>query len=305
MSNQNISKELLDILTCPNCRFPLENLQNKALLCKNCLNKYEFLESGQIDLRLKNPKLLSLDFNLDLRSADNFTSPKAFLQENQHPEVLFGDSEIPHHLSKELLSYFPKAQSNNEFVLDLGCGDALHRAVCDRTGFNYVGMDYSHPKAPILGDAHALPFRDESFGFVLSIAVLEHIQYPFVMIKEASRVMRKNGVLIGTVSFQEPFHGNSFYHHTHLGLSNLLSFGGFKIIELAPNKGWQVFNAQSRMAAWAIFPSVPSNLSRMIIKFPQVLSNAWLRLIEIYKKKAFKESRAFINAGSFSFVARK
>ena len=305
MPINQIPKCLLEILICPACRLPLDIHQSNGLICKNCSSQYILSESGQLDLRLKNSKKINIEFELEPQQAGNHPTPTGFFEENPHPEVLFNNSEIPHHLSKALLSYFPKAKYDDDFVLDLGCGDALHRSVCERTGFNYVGMDYSHPKAPILGDAHALPFDYESISFILSIAMFEHIRYPFVMIKEVARVLKKGGTLIGTVAFQEPFHGNSYYHHTHLGLSNLLSYGGFKIVQLAPNRGWQVFDAQARMSAWAMFPGIPRSFSRTLIGIPQVLSNVWLRILKILKPKSSNISRAFINAGSFSFVARK
>src|SRR4030095_14421423 len=105
----------------------------------------------------------------------------------------------------------------------------------DVAGFHWMGLDYSASEAPILGDAHALPFETESIEFVLSLAVLEHIQHPAVAIQEINRVLKRGGLYLGTVAFLEPFHGNSYYHHTHLGTFNSLRLGGFDVERVAPN----------------------------------------------------------------------
>jgi ubiquinone/menaquinone biosynthesis C-methylase UbiE len=47
----------------------------------------------------------------------------------------------------------------------------------------------------ILGDAHLLPFRDESFHLVVSIGLMEYVQKDIVL-KEIARTMKKGGLLI-------------------------------------------------------------------------------------------------------------
>lgn len=106
-------------------------------------------------------------------------------------------------------------------MLDLGCGDGAFKQVCAHTNLEYIGMDYSG-RAPILGNAESSPFKDNSFDFVLSIAVFEHIRNPFVAIREIARVLKSGCVFIGTVAFLEPFHMASYYHMTHLGTHYLL-----------------------------------------------------------------------------------
>lgn len=187
-------------------------------------------------------------------------------------------------------------------VLDLGCGTGLHRAVCERAGFQWVGLDYGEVGAPIWGDAHALPFADDSFEFILTIAVFEHIQYPFVMIQEARRVLKPGGIMIGTVAFLEPFHARSYYHHTHLGTLNVLRYGGFDVEAVAPRRAWMALRAQASMG---LFPKMPSLLSRLIVAPVDILHRLWWRAAALISPKASEAIRLRMTAGSFTFVATK
>ncbi|MCI0470073.1 MAG: class I SAM-dependent methyltransferase, partial [Candidatus Aminicenantes bacterium] len=264
--------------------------------------------SGALDLHLKNKKKYPLEFTLDppgaplLHPDDLDFKP---LTVKPDAEVDFTGVAMPVHISKELLSYFPKAAGSDSLVLDLGCGYAIHRQVCEHAGFEYVGLDYQAPGAPISGDAHALPFKDNSFEFILSVAVFEHIRYPFVMIREAYRVLKPGGKLIGTVAFLEPFHGNSFYHHTHSGVFNTLHYGGFAIERIAPGERWSVFAAQAHMAR--LFPRMPRRLSGFIVRLPHLLSKLWWRIGGLVYPKSRNSRFECIRdtTGAFAFIAGK
>jgi SAM-dependent methyltransferase len=224
------------------------------------------------------------------------------LPTNSAPEVDYTNVDVPHHLSKELLSHFPKARSENSWMLDLGCGNAVHRNVCEHAGFKYVGLDYDCADAPLLGDAHSLPFKNQSFEFILSIAVLEHIRFPFVMMKEAYRVLKPGGVFIGTVAFLEPFHQDSFYHHTHLGTYNSLQEGGFKIVHICPSNQWSALAAQATMG---LFPRLPRLLCLSIVMPVQAIHKLWWKIGGVLLKKDVERTRLLTTTGAFTFIARK
>lgn len=75
-------------------------------------------------------------------------------------------------------------------------------------GFETYGIDVS-PEAVFsakekgvnarIADARDLPFADESFGAVLMLDMLEHIEDDYKALKEAHRVLAKGGILIASV----------------------------------------------------------------------------------------------------------
>jgi ubiquinone/menaquinone biosynthesis C-methylase UbiE len=300
----NLDPKVLGILQCPYCKGKLNQDSDDGLLCRHDDVVFRWTGTGSLDMRPKKP--LSVDISFEVTPTNNLS--EILWHDNVVPnpmsEVNFGNIPAPHHLSRELMSHFPKAKKDDELVLDLGCGDTVHRNVCEMAGFTYVGVDFDNRKAPILADAHVLPFCDDSFDFLISINLLEHIQYPFVMIREAHRVLRPNGVFIGTVAFLEPFHGNSYYHHSRLGTLNTLRYGGFDILQLATSTRWSVFTAQAAMSANILFPKVPRFLSRNLISMPHRLSNLWWKLARFIKSDIPRRPLDH-TVGAFSFVVKK
>lgn len=87
-------------------------------------------------------------------------------------------------------------------LLDVGCGEGyfLEQAIACNYATN--GCDYSiKSKYPtgvkvVLGQldaSHGLPFEDGSFDIVTSWAVIEHVRYPHIAMREINRVLRPGG----------------------------------------------------------------------------------------------------------------
>lgn len=295
-----IPSKALDIIVCPHCRGRLAKSNTQGLFCSSCNVSYENTESGSLDLRLKTIKQIQLNFQIGKPLDFNYPLIVEPLSLNKVPQVDFNNVPIPVHLTRELMSYFPKATEQNSLMLDLGCGPTIPKEVYSRTGFEYVGLDYNDPRAPILGDAHSLPFQDKSFDFILSLAVLEHLQFPFVGAYEIYRVLKPGGTFIGTLAFLEPFHMDSFYHYTHLGTYNILRHAGFEVQWIAPDVDWSVFTAQAMMPEGRerLFPRLPGSMSKFIILLPDRLSNLW------WKIKGKKKIQYPITGGFF-FMAKR
>ncbi|MBU2564414.1 class I SAM-dependent methyltransferase [Patescibacteria group bacterium] len=97
--------------------------------------------------------------------------------------------------------------SKNEKILDLGCGNG--RLFEFLKGVNYAGIDISEKLISIAkkkygnhfkkGNILSLPFSNESFDSIWSIAVFHHIpskEFRQKVLKECYRVLKKNGRLI-------------------------------------------------------------------------------------------------------------
>ena len=174
--------------------------------------------------------------------------------------------------------------------------------VCEQAGFEWVGLDYDAAQAPILGDGHALPFKDATFEVILCVTVLQYIRYPFVMMREAYRALKPRGKIIGTVAFLEPSHGTSFYHHSHLGTLNSLQHAGFKVEKLAPSKEWTVLMALAHMG---LFYGLPKPISQAIVWPLQSLHQLWWKAGGLATGKNLEDLRIRNFTGSFTFVGTK
>ena len=297
-----VSSNVWKTLRCSFCGYALGEASAGAE-CQACGFAYPYAPGGALDLRLKQPKTYDFPFELGTPlQADIAIEP---LTAKSDPEVDFGGMGVPYHMTRELMSYFPRARSPGGLMLDLGCGDAVHRPLCERAGYEWVGIDYDDAsKASILADAHALPFQDDTFECILTVAVFHLIRFPFVAMREACRVLKPHGTILGTVAFLEPYHPQTYYNHSHLGTLNTLRSAGLTVHKLAPSEEWTGLEAQASMG---LFPRMPRFMIRSVVFPVDLLHRLWWQMgrTVMGNPGASNANRIRNNTGGFAFVASK
>ena len=112
------------------------------------------------------------------------------------------------------LEFLKDYVKNGDTVLDIGCGNGRLVDALDNADIKYTGVDFSRELIAIAQDergdkgtfihanALSLPFKDNSFDTVFSIAVLHHIPSKvnrLQFISEAHRVLQTGGTCVLTV----------------------------------------------------------------------------------------------------------
>ena len=96
------------------------------------------------------------------------------------------------------------------------------------------------------------------------------------------------------MAFLEPFHRASQFHHTHLGLAEILRSAGFEDIHIETNRDW--------LATDALFEMYTSHRIRGVRRLAPAANALFRRLFAM--PRSLGQELATVSAG-FRFVAHK
>ncbi|MGQ0679154.1 MAG: class I SAM-dependent methyltransferase [Actinomycetota bacterium] len=189
---ERAQENLLSVLVCATCHFPLARGQSR---CESCSRPVEWL--GEV------PSFLGA-----------VASP-----------VARGDDVSRHEIMEEVVPSYFELDSGGMF-LDAGAGwpPLSHPRV--------IQLEIERfPSTNVVADGAQLPFREATFDGIISHAVMEHVKDPFGYAKELIRVLKPGSRVLCHSAFLQPLHGYP-HHYFNTSLEGLKTlFKGVKIIE--------------------------------------------------------------------------
>ncbi len=228
MENPNLmkNKELLSMLACPVCKSSVRLNEGKNMLvCTSCGREYGFKKGipvmldeeskNKIEKEWQKMEKISIKSPLSIKLTRRLLAPLPYFWHEQ---------------DKKIESIIQKLGSQATY---LNVGSKASRLI---EGIINLDID-TFQNVTVVGDAHALPFVDDSIDCVFIMQVIEHLQNPFLAIKEIFRVLKNGGHVFALVPFLEGYHTypSDYQRFCQTGVQEL--FSEFENVELCVAAG--------------------------------------------------------------------
>jgi SAM-dependent methyltransferase len=140
---------------------------------------------------------------------------------------------------EEWMIYASSKMKSKSLLLDAGAGPCPYKHYFPQC--IYEATDVLPAKdIDFVGSLSDIPKKSNTYDYIISTQVLEHVDNPEAVIKEMYRILKPKGKLFLTAPqngplHQEPYH---FYNFTKYGLQRLLDIAKFETNIMKPNGGY-------------------------------------------------------------------
>lgn len=143
-------------------------------------------------------------------------------------------------------------------VLDAGAGGRDYRNHFSHARYESTDITTVFTRAgerhTFISELHHIPVADNSYDLIVNTQVLEHVEFPQVVINEFHRILKPNGRLLLTTPqswgvHMAPYH---FFNFTRYGLESLFRNARFTIEVIKPNGGifWNLAKIISKLPSY-------------------------------------------------------
>jgi SAM-dependent methyltransferase/uncharacterized protein YbaR (Trm112 family) len=252
-SDMGIGKKL-EGLVCPDCRADLAT-KGSSLQCPTCSTEFPIVEGIPVVMPARHSALVEFTA-LDIKVKEGERSPTRYFvgeaRSREFDEYFFRqmfpklnrDDPQWRFLCEQVRGVVATTAAKGGRILDVGAGDCRYRGLFpsqDYIGFDFAqsGDNFSLLPLDVVADALAIPFRAESFDFVLNMAVMEHVPDPFLAATEMARVLKRGGRCFCLLPLTRPEHMApfDFFRFTKFGAERVFTQAGFAVRRIDPSNG--------------------------------------------------------------------
>ena len=200
----------IDSLQCIKCSCNVMFLQEAIVICTNCGEKYFVLNNK-----------LYVEHACTAKEASILDKFKRYLKKFHlyyYPLLKLFGPVCPDNILRIFLKQHKKEiDYDNGIILNLGSGNSIIENKCINVDF------YPYENVQIVSNISKLPFQNNTVDLIINIAVLEHVNHPELVIKEAFRVLKPGGKIVTFCPFMQGFHASpyDFRRFTFEGISLL------------------------------------------------------------------------------------
>lgn len=192
-------EEIVGLVACPQCGATALRSSSDSLHCDTCDARYP-LRDG-VPVFVDNPETV--------RVVDE------------------GHQSNP--MSDELVAWLSALEG---YSLNIGAGASRNKIE------KSIEMEYAiFSSTDVIGDAHRLPFKDNTFEAVVAMNVFEHLHSPHIAANEILRVLQPGGKLLIHTAFLQPLHEEPFhfYNATEHGVRQWFSRFDIDVVQVSDN----------------------------------------------------------------------
>ena len=172
-------------------------MNNIAITCPRCARIIGSFKSGITEIL---DKCKNCDFMIE--KIHGIPNLRDCASENVN--MLEAEVQLQNYNSAELgIPFIDNALKSGFSTLQIGGGADL----CDASNLMKTDAFLYSNEMDCIADAHALPFADEMFSYVYSLAVFEHLHSPWIAADEIFRVLKPGGEVYVLTAFMQHLHG--------------------------------------------------------------------------------------------------